>query len=131
MDPRGCGARARCVRKPGLNRKLSLAAAVLCIGCGFARADDLADLRAVRSLAAEAAQVIRLESQRRVTGTYAREMKDSAREELGNEAESAPAPRVKALARQAISAVNANDGAALERIVQQLFAMEGPHGRAD
>lgn len=131
MDPRGCGARARCGRKPGLNRKLSLAAATLCIGCGLARADDLADLRAVRSLAAEAAQVIRLESQHRITGIYARKMKDSAREELRNEAESAPAPRVKTFAQQAVSAVNANDAAALERIARQLFAMEGPHGRAD
>lgn len=104
---------------------------MLCIGCGLARADDLAEVRAVRSLAAEAAQVIRLESRHQVTGTYAREMKDSAREELRSEAESATAPRVQALARQAISAVNANDGATLERIVRQLFAMEGPHGRAD
>jgi hypothetical protein len=131
VDPRGYGARARCVRKPSLNRKLSLAAAVLCIGCGFARADELSDVRAVRSLAGEAAQVIRLKSQHRVTGIYAREMKDSAREELGNEAESATAPHVKALARQAISALDANDASRLERIVQQLFAMEGPHGRAD
>jgi hypothetical protein len=131
VDPRGCGAGAPCGRKPGLNRKLSLAAAVLCIGCGVARAGDLADTRAVRSLAAEAELAIRLESQHRVTATYAREMKDSAREELRSEAQSATAPRVKALARQAISAVNANDSAALESIVRQLFAMEGPHGRAD
>jgi hypothetical protein len=131
VDLPGCGARAPCGRKPGLIRKLSLAAAVLCIGCGLARADDLADLRAVRSLAAEAAQVIRLESRHRVTGTYAREMKDSAREELRSEAEGATSPQVKVLAQHAISAVNANDTAALERIVRQLFAMEGPHGRAD
>jgi hypothetical protein len=109
-----------------LNRKLSLAAAVLFIGCGLARADALADIRAV-----EAAQVIRLEARHRVTGTYAQQMKDSAREELGSEAESATAPRVKALAQQAISALNAKNATALERIARQLFAMEGPHGRAD
>ena len=104
---RGCGAQARCGRKFRLNRKLASAAAVLCIGCGAARVDDLADIQSVRSLAAEAAQVIRLESQHRVTRTHAREMKDSAREELGSEAEGATAPHVKAaqrakLARNAI-----------------------------
>jgi hypothetical protein len=114
-----------------LKHKLASAAAVLCIGCGAARADDLADIRAVRSLAAEAAQVIRLEAQHRVTGTYAREMKDSARDELGSETKSTSAPRIKALAQQAISALNANDAGALERIAKQLLAMEGPHGRAD
>ncbi|HEY1961397.1 MAG TPA: hypothetical protein VGG69_03175 [Rhizomicrobium sp.] len=104
---------------------------MLCLGCGGAHADDLADIRAVRSLAAEAAQVIRLETEHRVTGIYAREMKDSARDELGNEAESAATRRVKATALQAITAVDKNDIAALERIVRQLFAMEGEHGRAD
>ena len=79
------------------------------IGCGGARADDLSDIRAVRSLAAEAAETIRLETQHRVTSIYARQMKDSAREELSNEADNASAPRAKALARQAFSAVQASD----------------------
>ena len=131
MDRPGYGPRGRCVRNASLSRTLFFAAAVLLIGCGVARADDLADIRAVRSLAAEAAQVIRLQTNHRVTATYAAEMKQSATDELGSEAESATAAPVKALARQAISAVYANDAAVLERIVRQLLAMEGPHGRAD
>jgi hypothetical protein len=130
-DHHGCGARARRAHNASLNRAFCFAAAVLCTGCGVARADDLSEIRAVRSLAAEAAQVIRLETQHRVTAPYAREMKSSAREELRKEAESATAPRVKATALQAMAAVNANNAQALEAIVRRLFALEGPHGRAD
>src|SRR3954471_22236428 len=86
-DRPGYGAHAWRARNPDLKHKFAFAAAVLCIGCGGARADDLANIRALRSLAAEAAQVIRLESQRRVTTIYAREMKTAAREELRSEAE--------------------------------------------
>lgn len=99
--------------------------------CGSGRADDLSDIRAIRSISAEAAQVLNLESQHKVTATYATVMKNQAVSQLRNTAESAASPQMKALAQQAIDAVKANDSAALKQIVQQLYAMEGPHGRAD
>jgi hypothetical protein len=130
-DRPGYGPRGRCVHNASLSRIFYFAAAVLFIGCGVARADDLADIRAVRSLAAEAAQVIRMEAQGGVIHIYAREMKASAREELISEADSTSAARVKTLARGAISAADKNNATALEDIVRQLFTMEGPHERAD
>ena len=99
--------------------------------CGSGRADGLSDIRAIRSVAAEAAEVLTLESQHKVTATYAAVMKNQACSQLRNTAESAGSPQIKQLAQQAIDAVKANDAAALKRLVQQLYAMEGPHERAD
>jgi hypothetical protein len=99
--------------------------------CGPGRADDLSDIRAIRSTAAEAAEVLNLENQHKVTATYATVMKNQACDQLRNTAESANSQHIRQLAQQAIHAVNANDSAALRRLVQQLYAMEGPHGRAD
>jgi len=96
-----------------------------------AAADDLSQVRAIRSLAAEAAEIIRLQAQHRVTETYAREMKQQAREQLQSEAEGAQRPPLGQMAQQAIVALGRDDSNTLMRIVQQLLKMEGPHGRAD
>jgi hypothetical protein len=106
---------------------------VLLFGCigGFAHADDLSSIRAIRSLAAEASEVVRLESQNRLTQAYANAMKEQAGEQLANEAQNATAPQVKSLAGQAIVALNRNDANALAKIAQRLFTMEGPHEPAD
>lgn len=101
------------------------------LGGGPALADNLSDLRSVRTLAAEAAEVIRLQAQHRVTETYARTMKDAAREQLAEQAKSAEAPQMRKIAGHAISALDHNDPNALAAIAQQLLKMEGPHGRAD
>jgi len=111
--------------------RLLLGVTVAALGCFPASADGLSDIRAVRSVAAEAAEVIRLKLQHRVTETYAREMKEEARQQLAQEAQSAQAPQTRDIAGQAISALDRNDARALTSIAQQLFRMEGPHGRAD
>jgi hypothetical protein len=108
-----------------------MVAMVAFLALGPAEADELTHVRALRSLAAEAAEVIRLEAQHRVTGTYAREMKQETREQIASEAQSAQSPQIKQLAQQAIGALGRNDANALTRISQQLFKMEGPYGRAD
>ena len=96
-----------------------------------AAADDLSDIRSVRTLAAEAAAVIRLQAQHRITETYARTMKEEARQQLVQEAQEATARQLRTIAGQAISALDRNNASALTGIVQQLFRMEGSHGRAD
>lgn len=101
------------------------------LGWSPAAADDQADIRSVRTLSAEAAEVIRLQAQHSVSETYARTMKQEARKQLAEEAQSAQAPNLRKLAGQAVSALDRNDANALTEIVQQLFGMEGPHGRAD
>lgn len=101
------------------------------LGWSPAAADDLSDIRSVRTLAAEAGAVIRLQAQHSVTETYARTMKQEARKQLAQEAQDAKAPQLRKIAGQAISALDDNRASALAGIVQQLFRMEGPHGRAD
>ena len=103
----------------------------LLLVCGVARADALSDIRTLRSLSAEAAEIIRLHAQHRVTDTYATRMKQEAREEIQSAAKSADAPQLKAMAQQALEALGHDDAKALSQLAQQLFAMEGPHGRAD
>jgi hypothetical protein len=101
------------------------------LSAAVAQADPLADTRILRSLAAEAAEIIRLQAQHRVTETYAREMKREAREQLESTARSTDAPQLKPLAANALAALDRNDAGALATIAQQLLRMEGPHGRAD
>jgi len=112
-----------------LTRYLTIFGTVLSVTT--AQADPLADTRILRSLAAEAAEVIRLQAQHRVTETYAREMKTEAREQLQSTAKSTDAPQLKPIGAKAVSALDRNDAGALTAIAQQLFNMEGRHGRAD
>jgi len=114
-----------------LRKSAAIILALLGLTLGPGRADELTDIRAVRSFAAEAAKVIEFSNQHKVTATYTAVMKNQARSQLRNTAESTDSPRVKKYAQQAIDAVNANDPATLKRIAQELFTMEGVHGRAD
>ena len=99
--------------------------------CSLAQADDLSDVRAIRSLTAEGSQVIRLAAQHRLTAAYTRAMKQEARDQLVAELQAAKSNRVKMLAGEAIDALDKNDAGALGQIALRLFAMEGPHERAD
>ena len=112
-------------------RIVATIAVALLLGSAAAHADTLSDIRSLRSLSAEAAQVIRLQAQHRVTDTYATEMKQEAREELQSSADDAGTPQLKAIARQATQALDRNNSQALTDIAERLLAMEGPHGRAD
>lgn len=103
----------------------------LIVGCACAKADSLSDIRTLRSLSAEVAQVIRLHAQHRVSDTYAVQMKREAREELQSSAQSAGTLQLKQMAQQAISDLDRNDSNALARLAQRLLALEAPHGRAD
>jgi hypothetical protein len=109
----------------------TLALLPLALSAAVAQADPLADTRIVRSLAAEAAEVIRLQAQHRVTETYAREMKKEAREQLESTAKSTDAPQLKPLAAKVLTALDREDAGALTAVARQLLKMEGPHGRAD
>jgi len=108
-----------------------LTASFVLLSVTTAQADPLADTRALRSLAAEAAEVIRLQAQHRVTGIYVREMKEEAREQIESTIKGTDAPQLKPLAAKAIAALDRNDAGALAVIAQQLFRMERAHGRAD
>jgi hypothetical protein len=112
-------------------RAVLIIALAMAFGCAAARADALSDIRTLRSLSAEASEIIRLQAQHRVTDTYAVQMKDEAREQLQSSAESADTPQLKALAHQALVALSRNDAQALSGIAERLLAMEGAHGRAD
>ena len=103
----------------------------LTVCCTTVRAGALADIRTLRSLSAETAEVMRLQAQHGVTATYAAGIKQEAREELQSTARSASTPQLKQMAQQAIRALDRNDAPALADLVQRLLAMEGPHGRAD
>lgn len=98
---------------------------------GRARADELSAIRTVRSLSAETAEVIQLESRRQVTTTYARAMRAEAQIQLEKEIQQAESPELKQLGKAAMSAIGANDSNKLVRIVTRLLALERTHGRAD
>jgi hypothetical protein len=114
-----------------LVRTVAAISIALALACGVARADALSDTRTLRSLSAEAAAIMRLHAQNRVTQTYAAQMKQEAREELQSAGESASTPQLKRMAQQAIAALDRNDSQTLSALAQRLLAMEGPHGRAD
>jgi hypothetical protein len=93
----------------------------------------LIQIRNTRTIVAEAALVAEAAGKGQVTRTYADEMKSEAVEELKSLAKSAidKAPELSGLTEQAIDAAEASDVARLKAIAAALFAMEGPHGRAD
>jgi hypothetical protein len=112
-------------------RVAAITSVVFILGCAVVRADALSDVRTLRSLSAEAAEIIRLQAQHRITETYATQMKWEAREELQSAGESASTGALKQTAQQATQALDRNDEQGLATLAQRLFAMEGPHGRAD
>lgn len=112
-------------------RTVAIVSGMLLVTCATAQADALSDIRTLRSLSAEAAEVIRLQAQHRVTYTYATQMKREAREELESTGQTASSSQLKQMAQQATQALDRNDSRALTALAQRLLAMEGPHGRAD
>lgn len=108
------------------NSVLGLVALVLATS---ARAEDLdtAKLDQARSLVAEAALLERSEGQGRVTRAYAEALRETLKDDLQklrNE------PRFRAVADQALAALDRRDAAALAALRDRLVALERAHGRA-
>jgi len=98
-----------------------------------AESSDLVEMRTVRSLAAETAEVFRLQAERRVNAIYARTMTENAVDQLHDLDQSAGgegAALHRAIA-ETVAALNHQDSAALRAIAQRLFIMAGPRGPAD
>jgi hypothetical protein len=98
-----------------------------------AETSHVVELRNVRSLAAEAAEVLRLQTEHRVGTVYAQTMIQNAREQLQDIDQSAGSDDA-ALHREiadTTAALNKQDAAALGGIAQRLFTLAGPHGPAD
>jgi len=120
-----------------MKRKSLLLLLVLCApSAGHAGDIDsgkLTAIRGIRTAAAEAALVVQLKQQGRVTDTYAEEMKDDAKEELESLRKQVQQknPDLLSITQAAIDATGASDIGRLRAITNQLLAMEGPHGRAD
>ena len=97
-----------------------------------AETGHLVELRNVRSLAAEAAEVLRLQSEHRVNAVYARGMTKNALEQL-QDIDQSSGSEDAALRREiadTMTALNKQNAAALGAIAQRLFIMAGPHGPA-
>lgn len=106
----------------------------LCTGSGLAaEPQELPALRAVRSLAAETAQVLRLESDGRVTMLYADMMRQDARDQLLQMDESSGSrdPVLHQAVSDSVSALDRKDAAMLRAIADRLFGMAGPRGPTD
>jgi hypothetical protein len=100
---------------------------------GAAEPRDLAGLRSVRSLAAEAAVVLRLGTDNKVTSTYTQAMKDNTRAQLHDIDESAgkaDAELHRAIA-DTMTALERNDAPALQAIAERLFGKAGSRGPTD
>jgi hypothetical protein len=103
----------------------------LCMA-NVACADEIADRRSVRSIAAEAAEVLRLHAAGKVSDVYTDKMKKNAREEL-RDADTSAGDRDPALRRaigESLMALDNNDAGALRAVAARLFAMAGPRGPA-
>jgi hypothetical protein len=113
---------------------VSRTAAVLIFFCvsSAAFADEMADRRSVRSIAAEMAEVLRLRAANSVSGTYADMMKQNAREQLqdidGNARENDPA--LHQIIADSMAAFDRSEGDTLRKIAERLYATVGPRGPA-
>jgi hypothetical protein len=92
----------------------------------------MADLRTVRSLAAEAALALTLQEAHRSMSVYTRAMKDNARRQLQDIDDSSGADdaALRSAIDEAIAAIENDDAAALHAIADRLFALAGPRGPA-
>ena len=99
---------------------------------GAACADETADRRSVRSVAAEAAEVLRLHEGGKISGVYLDKMKQNAREQLQSADKSAGGrdPALRRAIGESTMALDNNDAGALRAIADRLFAMAGPRGSA-
>ena len=95
-------------------------------------AADLSDLRALRSLAAEATLVVRLEHRRSLTSTYAAQMKEMVEEQLRAivQNERLPTPEIR-WARVVSAALRAGDEAGLDHAQQALSHTVDAREKAD
>jgi hypothetical protein len=95
-------------------------------------AAELPDLRALRSLAAEATFVVRLEHRRSLTSTYAAQMKEMVEEQLRAiiQNESLPTAEIR-WARVVSAALRAGDEAGLVHALQALSRTVDAHEKAD
>jgi hypothetical protein len=93
----------------------------LLLGALNAIAAELPDLRAARSLVAEAALILRLDAQHRLTATYAAQAQNMVDEQLQSKLKSLASESPEAeLIRAALAALKARDLRRLEQAQQQL-----------
>ena len=95
-------------------------------------ADETAERRSVRSIAAEMAEVLRLHAAGKVPDLYTDKMKQNARDQL-QDTDSSVRDRDRPLHQaigESMMALDSNDASALRAIAQRLFAMAGPRGPA-
>src|SRR4051812_12661728 len=115
---------------PHTNTASRLAAAALInalAGSSACAADDLIATRTLRSLAAEASLVLRLQAEGKVSGTYSRAMSKQIAQQLQQLGGETGDAQVRQTANAAIMALTARDAGALQRISDHLFAEAGPH----
>jgi hypothetical protein len=93
----------------------------LLLGALNAIAAELPDLRAARSLVAEAALILRLDAQHRLTAVYAAQAQNMVDEQLRSKLKSlAHESRETELIRAALAALKARDLRRLDQAQQQL-----------
>ena len=93
----------------------------LLLGALNAIAAELPDLRAARSLVAEAALILRLDAQHRLTAVYAAQAQNMVDEQLQSKLKSlAPEAREAEMIRAALAALKARDLRRLDQAQQQL-----------
>jgi hypothetical protein len=108
-------------------RPLLILAAAVHLAGGAAAADlDTAKLDEARSALGEAAAIARAEATGRVTHAYARGLREDVRKDLVKLRQE---PTLKAVAAEALQALDANDEPALRALKDRLLAMERAHGR--
>jgi hypothetical protein len=116
-----------------LNLRLSLGIclALLFSGSGAAGA-ALPDLRAARSLVAEAALLLQLDQHHRLARPYVRESQSIIRDQLQSELENlGPGSREAGLVGDALGALQRHDRQRLERVQQALTDLVDEREKAD
>jgi hypothetical protein len=102
------------------------------LSCGAASAaEDLVAARTARSLIAEAAMVLRLNAESRLTAIYSDAMSENVRQKLQQLEGSTDDPMLRKTLETAVAALTRSDAATLRAIADRLFAQTGPHGPAD
>lgn len=117
-------------------RSAVIVLAVLVLAGATAHASDatrLVALRKSRSIVSEAATVVQLQTQQRVTATFTRGMMENAEEELRQIAEESrrDEPDLAEIAGHAVAAIEKRDGAALKDLADRLYRLEKANEPAD
>jgi hypothetical protein len=104
----------------------------LCLSGLSAVAGELPDLRAARSLLAEAALVLRLDARHRLAAAYVAQTQNMIREQLQFELKGLPAGSQEArLIGAGLAALNARDPHRLDQAQQQLTRLVDMREQAD